>query len=227
MTKGGLLVIGGSKGIGKAIIQKELNHRQIWNVSRTPSEIVGVEQYSLDILEDELPDLEELSSLVYCPGSINLKPISSLSLEDFRSDLELNVLGAVKAIKKYHRKLKKAENASITLFSTVAVAQGMPFHASVATAKAAIEGLTKSLAAEFAPKIRVNCIAPSVTNTTLAAGLMRNEQAIEKLKARHPMKDILQADEVADLACYLMSSNAKGMTGQILHLDGGMSSLKI
>jgi len=227
MTKGGLLVIGGSKGIGKAIIQKELNHRQIWNVSRTPSEIDGIEQFNLDILEDELPDLEELSSLVYCPGTINLKPISSLSLEDFRSDLELNVLGAVKAIKKYHRKLKKAENASITLFSTVAVAQGMPFHASVATAKAALEGLTKSLAAEFAPKIRVNCIAPSVTNTTLAAGLMRNEQAIEKLKARHPMKDILQAEEVADLACYLMSSKAKGMTGQILHLDGGMSSLKI
>lgn len=224
---GGLLVVGGSKGIGKAIIQKELNTRKIWNLSRTAVNLDSVQQVQLDILSDELPDVEDISSLVYCPGSINLKPISSLSIDDFRADLEINLIGAIKTIKKYHRQLKKADNASITLFSTVAVAQGMPFHASVATAKAAIEGLTKSLAAELAPKIRVNCIAPSVTNTTLAAGLMRNEQAIDKLKARHPMKDILQAEEVAILASYLMSPSAKGMTGQILHLDGGLSALKI
>jgi len=160
MNNKGLLVIGGSKGIGKSIIQKELNKRQIWNISRTPIDISEVEQIQMDILNDELPEIDDLSSLVYCPGTINLKPLSSLSLEDFRTDIELNVMGAVKAIKKYHRQLKKMDNASIILFSTVAVAQGMPFHASVATAKAAIEGLTKSLAAEFAPKIRVNCIAP-------------------------------------------------------------------
>jgi NAD(P)-dependent dehydrogenase (short-subunit alcohol dehydrogenase family) len=223
----GLLVVGGSRGIGKAIIQKSLNTRAIHNLSRNPVDIEGVQHHSLDVLQDALPSVEDINSLVYCPGSINLKPISSLKVEDFRQDLEINLIGAVKAIKHYHKGLKKAENASIVLFSTVAVAQGMPFHASVAAAKAAIEGLTKSLAAEFAPKIRVNCIAPTITNTPLAAGILRSEEAIEKVKLRHPTKDILSAEEVAALACYLMSPEAKGITGQIFHIDGGLSTLKI
>ena len=222
----GLLVVGGSKGIGKAIIHKSVNTREIHNLSRSPIEEAGVQHHTIDILTDDLPELMDLNSLVYCPGSINLKPISSLKIEDFRQDLEINLIGAVKTIKHYYKNLKKQENASIVLFSTVAVTQGMPFHASVAAAKAAIEGLTKSLAAEFAPKIRVNCIAPSITDTPLASGILKNEQAIARVKDRHPTKDILSAEEVASLACYLMSPEAKGITGQIFHIDGGLSTLK-
>jgi len=153
----GLVIIGGSKGIGNSIIQKSLNARVIHNISRSHVSGPQLTHHSLDILHDELPILEApLSSLVYCPGSINLKPISSLKIEDFRADLEINLIGAIKAIKHFHKQLKKSDNASITLFSTVAVSQGMPFHASVAAAKAGVEGLTRSLAAELAPKIRVN-----------------------------------------------------------------------
>lgn len=224
-----LIIIGGSKGIGHSIINKELPHRTIHNISRSgPLDNSNVKHYPTDILEDELPDIEPTySSLVYCPGSINLKPISSLKIEDFRNDLEINLIGAIKAIKKYHKGLKKAPNSSITLFSTVAVTQGMPFHASVSSAKAAIEGLTRSLAAEFAPHIRVNCVAPTITQTDLAQGILRNEAAIEKMKDRHPLKKILQPEEVADLVCYLMSDKAAGITGQIMHIDAGLSSLKI
>ncbi len=224
-----LIIIGGSKGIGHSIIKKELSYRTIHNISRSgPLDNSNIKHYPTDMLTDELPDIEPTySSLVYCPGSINLKPISSLKIDDFRNDLEINLIGAIKAIKKYHKGLKKATNGSITLFSTVAVTQGMPFHASVASAKAAIEGLTRSLAAEFAPYIRVNCVAPTITQTDLAQGILRNEAAIDKVKDRHPLKKILQPEEVADLVCYLMSDKAAGITGQIMHIDAGLSSLKI
>ena len=123
--------------------------------------------------------------------------------------------------------MKKQENASIVLFSTVAVSQGMPFHASIAAAKGAIEGLTRSLAAEFAPKIRVNCIAPTLTNTPLASSILRNEDAIERANNRHPLKQINSAEDVAQMASFLIGDNAKNITGQIFHVDGGLSSLKI
>lgn len=224
-----LLIVGGSKGIGAAIVEKELTHRSVINLSRTSPTIVhgNLTHHTIDVLNDDLPDVTDFNSLVYCPGSINLKPISSLKLENFREDFEINVLGAVKVIKHYLRDLKKAENPSITLFSTVAVKQGMPFHSSVAAAKAAVEGITKSLAAELAPTIRVNCIAPTITQTSLAANLLRNEAAIERMEQRHPLKKILQADEVAGLASYLMSEQARGITGQIFGIDGGLSTLKI
>lgn len=220
------LIIGGSSGIGKEIVLREIENRDVINISRRDPEVSGITHHSVDVITDELPDLEDINSLVYCPGSINLKPISSLSIEDFRSDLEINLIGAVKVIKKYHKILKKADNASIVLFSTVAVAQGMPFHASVSAAKAAVEGLAKTLAAELAPKIRVNCIAPTITDTPLASGILRNEKAVEKMKDRHPLKRILTAGEVADMACYLMSTKAASMSGQIIAMDAGLSSIK-
>lgn len=224
----GLLIVGGSKGIGRAIIEKQVSLRTIHNLSRSSEELPSsVQHYDIDILTDDLPAIEDISSLVYCPGSILLKPISSLKLDDFRKDLEINLIGAVKTIQKYQRQLKKMPNASITLFSTVAVAQGMPFHASVAAAKAAVEGLTRSLAAELAPNVRVNCIAPTITQTSLAAPILRNEVAIEKMKERHPMKSILVAEEVAELASYLIGPHAKSITGQILHIDAGLSTLKV
>jgi len=220
------LIIGGSSGIGKEILLREIEEREVINISRTDPNVEGVTHHSVDVVSDELPDIEDISSIVYCPGSINLKPISSLSLEDFRNDLEINLIGAIKVIKKYHKILKKSENASIVLFSTVAVAQGMPFHASVSAAKAGVEGLAKSLAAELAPSVRVNCIAPTITDTPLASGILKNEKAVDKMKERHPLKRILTAGEVADMACYLMSSKAASMSGQIIAMDAGLSTIK-
>ena len=189
-----VVIVGGSKGIGQSIVSQLIQKGgyHIHNISRTAGiEQENVSQYFCDILTDELPKIEDINSLIYCPGSIMLKPISSLKLEDFRQDLEINVIGAIKAIKAYQKNLAKSQNASIILFSTVAVAQGMPFHSSVSAAKGAIEGVTRSLAAELAPKIRVNCIAPTITDTPLAANLLRNEAARVKMSERHPLKRIL------------------------------------
>ena len=224
-----ILIVGGSKGIGEQLLNNEFSDKEIINFSRTAPAVssANVTHYEINILEDELPELENVESIIYCPGSINLKPIGSLKEADFRNDFEINVIGAVKVIKKYFKQLKKNNNASIVLFSTVAVAQGMPFHSSVSASKGAIEGLTKSLAAEFAPHIRVNAIAPSITDTPLAAGILRNEQARENLANRHPLKRILNATDIADMASFLIGDKASAITGQIFNVDAGLSTLKI
>lgn len=224
-----ILIIGGSKGIGNSIIKALINTNKIINLSRTAplQPHNNLTHYSCDILTDDLPNIDEIDTLIYCPGSINLKPISRLQLDDFRSDFEINVIGAVKAIQHYLPALKKGNHPSILLFSTVAAKLGMPFHASVAAAKSAVEGLTKSLGAEFAPTIRVNAIAPTVTDTDLAAKLLRNERLIESIKERHPLKKFLAPDEVADLATFLISDKAKSISGQIFELDCGIVSFKI
>jgi NAD(P)-dependent dehydrogenase (short-subunit alcohol dehydrogenase family) len=220
------LIIGGSKGIGKAIIESLNDQDEIINISRTNyNGDKAIKQYQLDILNDELPEIEGIDALIYCPGSINLKPINSLKEEDFRNDFEINVMGAVRAIKAYHRELKR-NGGSIVLFSTVASKIGMPFHASVAAAKSAVEGLSKSLAAELAPKVRVNCIAPTVTDTDLASHLLRNEKSQQATAERHPLNRYLDAEEVASMAVYLTSKQAKGITGQIIGIDAGIGSLK-
>ncbi len=224
-----IIVIGGSKGIGKSIVNLMLESHRVINISRTPpqSRHANLIHYNCDILTDELPDLDGVDSLVYCPGSINLKPLSRLSLDNFRSDFEINVLGAVKSIQKYLPQLKKGVNPSILLFSTVASKLGMPFHASVATSKSGVEGLVKSLGAELAPTIRVNAIAPTVTDTELAAKLLRNEKMIENITDRHPLKKILKPEEVASTAAFLLSDKAASFSGQIFEMDCGIVSFKI
>lgn len=224
-----VVVIGGSKGIGKAIINTLVESHQIINISRTAPESQhdNLTHYNCDVLTDDLPEIEVIDGLVYCPGSINLKPVSRLSLDDFRADFEINVLGAVKAIQKYLPQLKKGENPSILLFSTVAAKLGMPFHASVATSKSGVEGLVKSLGAELAPKIRVNAIAPTVTDTELASKLLRNEKMIENITERHPLKKFLNPEEVAGMAEFLLSEKAASLSGQIFEMDCGIVSFKI
>lgn len=224
-----IIIIGGSKGIGHALVQSLLSHYEVINISRTPSEInhSNFSQYQLDVLEDELPNIPKADALVYCPGSINLKPISRLSLEDFQYDYAINVIGAVKAIQKYLPVLKKGSNPSIVLFSTVAVKLGMPFHTSIATAKGGVEGLVKSLAAELAPMVRVNAIAPTVTDTGLAEKLLRNEKMKEKMIERHPLKKYLNPEEVANMAQFLISNKAASISGQIIEMDCGIVSLKV
>lgn len=224
-----ILVIGGSKGIGKAIVASLIEKNNIINLSRTPPSLAheNLTHYNCDILTDELPQLDAVDALIYCPGSINLKPISRLKLEDFRADFEINVIGAVKAIQHYLPLLKRGTTPSILLFSTVASKLGMPFHASVAAAKSGVEGLVKSLGAELAPTIRVNAIAPTVTDTDLASKLLRNERMIDSITERHPLKKFLNPTEVADMAAFLTSDSASSISGQIFQMDCGIVSFKI
>lgn len=224
-----LVIIGGSKGIGQAILKKHLDQFQVINISRTAPDLSheNLKHYTCDILTDELPDIDSMDKLVYCPGSINLKPIGRLSTEDFREDFEINVIGAVKAIHKYLPTLKKGNHPAIVLFSTVATKLGMPFHSSVAAAKAGVEGLAKSLAAELAPTVRVNAIAPTVTDTELASKLLRNEKMVDSMKDRHPLKKYLDPNEVADMAEFLLSEKASALSGQVFEMDCGIVSLKI
>lgn len=224
-----IVIVGGSKGIGSAILLQQLENNRVYNLSRNAPEIShpNLQHYTIDILQDSLPDIENIDTLIYCPGSINLKPIGSLNIDDFRNDFEINVIGAVKAIQKYLPVLKKGNNPSIVLFSTVAAKLGMPFHASIATAKAGIEGLVKSLGAELASVVRINAIAPTITETTLAAGILRNDRMKENMIERHPMKGYLHPEEVANMANYLISEHAKSISGQIFEMDYGIVSFKI
>ena len=224
-----IIIIGGSKGIGSSIIDSLITNHKIINLSRTSPEFEheNLSHFNCDVLKDELPPIESADGLIYCPGSINLKPFNRLSLDDFRADFEINVIGAIKAIQTYTKTLSQSESASIVLFSTVATKLGMPFHASVATAKSAVEGLTKSIAADLATKIRVNAIAPTITDTDLAAKFLRNERMMESTIQRHPLKKYLKPTEVAAMATYLLSDLSKSISGQIFNLDCGIVSLKL
>lgn len=225
------LVIGGTTGIGAAIV-KELSEKSydITVISRKEPEnpVDKVNYLQLDVLADEAewPDMgDQLDALVYCPGSINLKPFDRLKPKEFADDFEINALGAVKAIQHYVKTLKGTKGSSITLFSTVAVQTGLTFHASVAAAKGAVEGLTRSLAAELAPDVRVNALALSLTDTPLARRLLRTDNQREASVERHPLKKIGTPEEVGIAASFVIDE-APWMTGQVLKLDGGMSAVR-
>lgn len=223
------IVVGGSRGIGNAILNQLLEEHKVYNISRTkPQQIhANLIHYQCDVLSEELPDIEAADGLIYCPGSINLKPIKRFSLDEFREDYEINVVSAVKVIQKYLNVLKNGNNPSIVLFSTVAAKLGMPFHASVAAAKSGVEGLVKSLGAELATTLRINAIAPTVTNTDLASKLLRNEKMIENITERHPMKKFLQPEDVAEMASFLLSEKSSSISGQVFEMDCGIVSFKI
>lgn len=228
------VIIGGSSGIGEAIVN-ELSATETNVVHATyfqhPQETAAPNKqfHYLNILEDNftldfLP--EEIHGIVYCPGSINLKPFHRIKPEDFEHDYKLQVLGAIKVLQAALPKLKKTTGASIVLFSTVAVQQGFNFHSQVASSKGAIEGLTRSLAAELAPNIRVNCIAPSLTDTPLASKLLSSEEKREANAIRHPLQRFGSAEDIASIASFLVSDKSTWLTGQIIHVDGGMSAIK-
>jgi NAD(P)-dependent dehydrogenase (short-subunit alcohol dehydrogenase family) len=224
-----IIIVGGSRGIGRATIEALLPNYKLINISRNAPDFehANLTHYNCDVISDDLPNIESADGLIYCPGSINLKPFKRLSLEDFRNDFEINVIGAIKSIQAYSPALIKSESGSIVLFSTVATAMGMPFHASVSTAKSAVEGLMKSVAADLAPKVRVNAIAPTITQTDLAAKLLRNERMVENTIQRHPLKKFLEPREVASMVEYLISDVSKSISGQVFKLDCGIVSLKI
>jgi NAD(P)-dependent dehydrogenase (short-subunit alcohol dehydrogenase family) len=230
---GNYLVIGASSGMGQAIAHQLVKEgHQVYGTFHTHPmhSTENLNAFQLNVLDDQLnlsslP--ESIDGLVYCPGAINLRPFARIQANDFVDDFNLQVTGAIKVIQACLPALKKSGNASIILFSTVAVQLGLNFHTQVAVSKGAIEGLTKALSAELAPTIRVNCIAPSLTDTPLAAGLLNTEQKIEANAQRHPLKRIGTAQDIAEMTCFLLSSKSSWITGQILHVDGGMSTVKI
>tara|TARA_B100000497_G_scaffold85762_1_gene95559 strand:+ start:1162 stop:1845 length:684 start_codon:yes stop_codon:yes gene_type:complete len=222
-----ILIVGHRTGIGRSIAELMLNSgHSVLGISREVCDYSHENLTSLTCNIAEIDDSlipENLSGFVYCPGTINLKPFRSLKIQDFQDDFEINALGAASALQKVERSIKSGKG-SVILFSTVAVGQGMPFHASVAMAKGAVEGLGKSLAAEWAPNVRVNVIAPSLTDTPMASKLLGNESRREASEQRHPLKSVGEPIDIAQMAKVLLES--RWISGEIIGVNGGMGHIR-
>ncbi|MDG1747718.1 MAG: SDR family oxidoreductase [Bacteroidia bacterium] len=226
------VVIGGSTGIGRALVEQLSTDHQVWaTYNQTPIESKDrVTYHQLDVTAENmdltwLPD--QIDGLAYCVGSIALKPFHRIKAEEFMQDYQKQTVAAIQILQQSLSALKASDQASVVLFSTVAVQTGFPFHALVSSSKGAIEGLTKALSAEWAPKIRVNAIAPSITDTPLASNLLSTQEKKDANAQRHPLKAVGEAEDIAKLAAFLLKEDSRWITGQVHHIDGGISSLKV
>jgi 3-oxoacyl-[acyl-carrier protein] reductase len=230
--KKNILIIGGSSGIGLALVKALKDDHNLYVASRSqhPLEDLGVHHITYDVMGDPLDTSslpETLNGMVYCPGTINLRPFKGLKPEVFLDDFQINVLGAVKSLQAVLNRLQKGEApSSVVFFSTVAVQTGMPFHSSVATAKGALEGLSRSLAAELAPKVRCNTIAPSLIDTPLAEKFLSNDAKKSNAAARHPLQRFGQPDDISKMTRFLLSDDSSWITAQTITVDGGIGSIK-
>ncbi|MES9993660.1 MAG: SDR family oxidoreductase [Candidatus Thiodiazotropha sp.] len=223
------LIVGAGSGVGLRLAESLVaDGHEVWTTSRSPQHPLQTHhicwEANTEFPIDALPNT--LACMVYCPGTISLQPFHRTKISTFLEDMEINLFGAVRVLQAALPALQNAEQASVVLFSTIAVNTGMPMHASIAAAKGGIEGLTRALAAELAPGIRVNAVAPSLTDTPLAANLLRTERQRENAAARHPLGRIGQQDDIASAVKYLLSADAAWITGQILAVDGGMGSVR-
>ena len=227
-----IFIVGGSSGIGLSLIKQISSKNNIYSASRNDNNLneYNVKHIKYDSVNDLEIDTsilpEKIDGFVYCPGSINLRPFKTLKIESFLEDYKINFLGAIKSLKIILPLMQKSDNSSIVFFSTVAVSTGMPFHSSISSSKGAIEGLTRSLAAEFAPNIRVNSIAPSIVKTNLSEKFLNSDLKIEKASERHPLGRIGKVEEISKLAAYLLSDDSRWVTGQIINIDGGIGSIR-
>ncbi|GAA3608683.1 SDR family oxidoreductase [Flavivirga amylovorans] len=225
-----ILIIGGTRGIGASIVSKLQEDHKLFIASRTNDSLShpNVVHVPFDATKDDLNTSnlpESLNGFIYCPGSINLKPFKMMDLDTFESDMQVNFFSLVKVVKAIIPRM--SDSSSMVFFSTIAVGTGMPFHTSVAAAKGAVEGFAKSMAAEYAPKIRINVIAPSLVNTPLAGRLLNNDKKKEAMGDRHPLKRVGEAHDIAHIATFLLSEQSSWITGQIIGVDGGLSTLNI
>jgi NAD(P)-dependent dehydrogenase (short-subunit alcohol dehydrogenase family) len=231
-VKKNILIVGGSSGIGLALVKKLSENHTLFVASRSHENLNGlsITHIPFDVETDELDSSvlpDTLHGLVYCPGTINLRPFKGLKPEVFAKDFSINVMGAIKTVQATLAPLQNGDTpASVVFFSTVAVGTGMPFHASVATSKGALEGLSRSLAAELAPKIRFNVIAPSLVDTPLAEKFLNNDAKKANAAARHPLQRVGKPEEIAEMTKFLLSENSSWMTAQTLTIDGGIGSIK-
>tara|TARA_B100000287_G_scaffold83753_1_gene76431 strand:- start:3772 stop:4476 length:705 start_codon:yes stop_codon:yes gene_type:complete len=227
-----IFIVGGSSGIGLSLIKQISSKNNIYSASRNDNNLneYNVKHIKYDSVNDLEIDTsilpEKIDGFVYCPGSINLRPFNTLKIESFLEDYKINFLGAIKSLKIILPLMQKSDNSSIVFFSTVAVSTGMPFHSSISSSKGAIEGLTRSLAAEFAPNIRVNSIAPSIVKTNLSEKFLNSDLKIEKASERHPLGRIGKVEEISKLAAYLLSDDSRWVTGQVINIDGGIGSIR-
>ena len=230
-----ILIIGGNRGIGGDLVEKltsdgdNIFHYSRFSTQEAPAETENYHPKKFDVTTDDfdisgLP--EEVHGYVFFPGTINLRPFERYKMDDFMHDLNVNHLSNVKILQKVMPILKKSPGASCVFFSTVAVGQGLPFHASIASAKGAVEGLMRSLAAEYAPKIRFNCIAPGLTETSLAEKMVSNPKVREASEQKHPLQRIGKPEDISEMTRFLLSEKSSWMTGQVISIDGGLSSIK-
>ncbi|WP_421825025.1 SDR family NAD(P)-dependent oxidoreductase [Flagellimonas oceanensis] len=228
--KKNILLIGGSYGIGLEMAKKLSKDNQVFVASRSNEELsnIDVTHIPFDVLNDDISEKsipEQLDGFAYCPGSINLKPFKTMGIDTIQNDMEINFIALAKTVKSIINRMN--ESSSMVFFSTVAVGTGMPFHTSVSAAKGAIEGFARALAAEYAPKVRVNVIAPSLVDTPLSERLLSNDKKKEMMSERHPMKRVGDTADIANMATFLLDSNNSWITGQVIGVDGGMSSLNV
>ncbi len=225
-----ILLIGGSYGIGLCIVKTLQDTHKLFVASRTNESLKhpNIVHLPFDVSKDEL-DIsrlpEHLDGFIYCPGTINLKPFKMLKLDTFETDMHINFFGLIKVLKGVMPRMN--QGSSMVFFSTIAVRTGMPFHTSVAASKGAIEGFAKSLAAEYAPKVRVNVIAPSLVDTPLSAKLLSNDKKKDIMGERHPMKRTGEVEDIANMVIFLLGGHSSWITGQIIGIDGGLSTLNI
>lgn len=218
-----ILLVGASSDISISLQNNFSSNYEFINLSSN-SDFSSIDNFNILDPATYL-EIDSIDGIVYFPGSINLKPFKRLSMDEFKKDYDINVLGVLNILKFYQSKL--SIGASVVFISSVAASVGMPFHSSISMCKSSLEALARSLAAEWAPKVRVNCVAPSLVNTKLSERFFRNEKQQEQMNSRHPLNKTGNPEDISNAIEFLLSKKSSWVTGQILNIDGGISSLKI